>query len=136
MISGHRYLLDANIVSDLMVNPHGMAARRIIQVGEGTVCTSIIVACELRYGARKKNSARLLDRMEQALATLPVLALGAGVDTYYGEIRVGLERRGKPIGRHDFLIAAHALALNLILVTANIREFSRVPDLKVENWLA
>jgi tRNA(fMet)-specific endonuclease VapC len=97
-------------------------------------CTSIIVACELRYGAAKKQSPKLTFNVEQILASLPVLPLQDSVDETYAQIRVNLEQRGLPIGHHDLLIAAHALSLNLTMVTANEREFSRIPDLKVENW--
>ena len=135
-MSGHRYLLDTNIVSDLVRNPHGVVARKVMRVGEDAVCTSIIVACELRYGAAKKNSRPLFDNVQRVLSALPVLPLESGVELPYGNVRTRLEQRGKPIGFNDLLIAAHALALDLVLVTANLKEFSRVPDLQVENWLA
>ena len=129
------YLLDTNIVSDLVRNPQGRVAAKIAKVGEENIATSIIVAAELRYGAAKKGSARLTTQLEAVLGALPVLALEAPADTRYGELRVALEKAGKPIGANDLLIAAHALALDLVLVTANAREFRRVRGLKVENWL-
>lgn len=132
---GFVYLLDTNILSDLIRNPAGNVARRIAEKGEETVCTSIIVACELRFGARKKNSQPLLDRVEELLAILEVLPLDADADRHYAAIRTYLEASGTPIGPNDLLIAAHAMALNLTLVTANTIEFSRVRDLSVENWL-
>lgn len=132
---GFVYLLDTNILSDLIRNPAGNVARRIAEKGEETVCTSIVVACELRFGARKKNSQPLLDRVEELLAILEVLPLDAGADCHYAAIRTDLEASGTPIGPNDLLIAAHAMALDLTLVTANTVEFSRVRDLPVENWL-
>jgi tRNA(fMet)-specific endonuclease VapC len=100
------------------------------------VCTSIVVACELRYGVTKKGSARLSEQLEQVLAVLPIVALEPEADRRYGELRADLEHRGKLIGPNDMLIAAQALALDLILVTDNVREFKRVKGLKVKNWRA
>jgi len=111
-------------------------AERIAQVGEDAIGTSIIVACELRFGAAKKRSARLADRIEEMLARLDVLPLAGEVDRRYAKLRWQLERRGTPIGPNDMLIAAHALALRRTLVTDNVREFRRVAGLAVENWLA
>jgi tRNA(fMet)-specific endonuclease VapC len=130
-----RYLLDTNILSDFLRNPDGRAVQRTALAGEATICTSIIVACELRYGAVKKGSVRLSERVERLLESLEVLALDKESDRQYAEIRLHLDRKGRPIGPNDLLIAAHALALDLTLVTANIEEFSRVPGLRVENWL-
>ena len=135
MSTAYRYLLDTNIVSELMRDPQGPITRRIARVGEGSVCTSIIVACELRYGAAKKGSARLTQQLEIVLEVLPVLALEPAVDRRYGELRADLERRGTPIGPNDLLIAAQALALGLVLVTDNLQEFKRVKGLEVKNWL-
>jgi len=131
-----RYLLDTNILSDLLRNPAGRAARRLAVVGEAVVCTSIVVACELRYGAAKKGSPQLSERVETLLESLEVLPLDKDSDRHYAEIRSHLDRLGTPIGPNDLLIAAHSLALDLILVTDNVEEFARVPDLSAENWLA
>ena len=129
------YLLDTNIISDVIRNPDGLAARRIEQVGPKDIFTSIIVASELRYGCAKKGSPKLLTRVEAILEIIPVLALDIAADAEYGGIRAELEAAGQPIGMNDLLIAAHAHALKLTLVTDNTREFSRVRGLKVENWL-
>jgi tRNA(fMet)-specific endonuclease VapC len=130
-----RYLLDTNIVSDLVRHPQGRAAIKIADVGEDAVATSIIVAAELRYGAAKKGSTRLAEQLEAILGAIDVLPLEAPVDAAYGSVRVALEAAGKPIGGNDLLIAAQALALDLVVVTDNEREFGRVAGLKVENWL-
>ena len=130
-----RFLLDTNIVSDLVRHPRGKISDRISQIGEEDVCTSIVVAAELRYGATKKNSSRLTSQLEAVLGAIEVLALEAPVDAVYGVIRAGLERAGEPIGANDLFIAAHALALGLTVVTDNEREFSRIDGLRVENWL-
>lgn len=129
------YLLDTNIISDIIRNPLGPAAKRIEQIGAKKIYTSIIVAAELRYGCAKKGSHKLRARIEGVLETIPVLALDIAADTYYGDLRAELEAAGQPIGANDLLIAAHALALGLTLVTANTGEFNRVRGLKVENWL-
>lgn len=111
-------------------------AEAMLTAGKETYCcTSIIVACELRYGAAKKQSPQLSFNVEQILNSLPVLPLENDVDQIFADIRIDLERRGLPIGQNDLLIAAHALSLGLTLVTANEREFSRVVKLNVENWL-
>ena len=130
-----RFLLDTNIVSDLVRHPRGKISDRISEVGEEDVCTSIVVAAELRYGVTKKNSSQLTAQLEAVLGAIEVLALEAPVDAVYGVIRVGLERIGQPIGANDLLIAAHAMASDLTLVTDNEREFLRIDHLRVENWL-
>ncbi len=129
-------MLDTNIISDIIRNPFGPAARRIEEVGPRDICTSIVVAAELRYGCAKKGSARLLEKVEGVLGTIPVLPLDVPVDAEYGVIRAELEMAGQIIGLNDLLIAAHAQALNLTLVTDNTREFGRIRGLDVENWLA
>ena len=129
------HLLDTNILSDLVRNPQGEVAAQINKVGEDSVCTSIIVAAELRYGAAKSNSAKLAERIDIILSALEILPLETPADHQYAAIRHHLSRQGIPIGPNDFLIAAHALSNDLTVVTANVGEFSRVPGLKVENWL-
>lgn len=131
-----RFLLDTNAVSDLVRNPQGQCASRIAVVGERHVCTSIIVASELRYGALKRNSTRLTRQVEAVLGALEVAAYESPADAVYARVRTRLEKAGAPIGGNDLLIASHALALDLTLVTANEREFSRVRGLRIENWLA
>ena len=130
-----RFLLDTNIVSDLVRHPRGRISDCVSEVGEKDVCTSIVVAAELRYGATKKNSSRLTAQLEAVLGAIEVLALETPADAVYGVIRAGLERTGQLIGANDLLIAAHALALGLTVVTDNEREFSRINGLRVENWL-
>jgi tRNA(fMet)-specific endonuclease VapC len=128
-------LLDTNIISDLIRNPQGKAAKWIAKVGEGNICTSIIVAAELRYGCAKSGSRRLLKAVEDLLGEIEVLPLEFPADSEYGGIRAELEAAGRPIGGNDLLIAAHACALGVTIVTANVQEFERVRGLKVENWL-
>ncbi|TXI47045.1 type II toxin-antitoxin system VapC family toxin [Methylophilus sp.] len=129
------YLLDTNIISDLIRNPSGNAARHIEKVEAKDIFTSIIVAAELRYGCAKKGSPKLSEKVENLLSTIPVLPLETPVDTEYGRIRAELEATGQTIGMNDLLIAAQAYTLGVTLVTDNLREFSRIRGLKVENWL-
>ncbi len=130
-----RFLLDTNTVSDLVRQPQGRVARKIAQTGEDLVCTSIIVACELRFGAAKKGSVRLTEQLEAILGPMLILPLEPDADRHYGALRAHLERAGQIIGANDMLIAAQALAHDLTLVTDNLGEFKRVPGLKVMNWL-
>ena len=131
-----RYLLDTNIVSDLIRNPQGAVAERIAAVGEHTICTSIIVAAELRFGAEKSGSKKLTERVELILSAIEILPFESPADFHYAEIRQQLSSLGTLIGPNDLLIAAHGRALKMIVVTANENEFLRVERLKVENWLS
>ncbi|MBF6567485.1 MAG: type II toxin-antitoxin system VapC family toxin [Candidatus Binataceae bacterium] len=130
-----RYLFDTNIVSDLIRNPQGRVAQHIREVGETQVCTSIIVAAELRYGATKKGSSRLTTQLEAVLGALDVLPFEAPAETAYGLLRARLEQGGQPIGGNDLLIAAQAVALGYAIVTGNERKFARIEGLPCENWL-
>lgn len=130
------WMLDTNALSELIRNPAGPLVQRLAAEAPGAVCTSIVVACELRFGARRKGSPTLTQRVEQLLAALEVLPLDEPADEHYADIRAALERAGTPIGAHDLLIAAHARSRGLTLVTHNLREFERVPGLKVEDWQA
>lgn len=133
-----RYLLDTNILSDLIKNPQGGVAKRIGNLSpteHDALATSIIVAGELRYGAAKRGSAQLTDRVERLLDSFDVLPAEADVDRQYGHLRVDLEKRGITIGANDLWIAAHALAIDAVLITDNVVEFERVTGLRIENWL-
>lgn len=135
-MAGLSWMLDTNAVSELIRQPAGPVAQRLAAEPPDTVCTSIVVASELRFGARRKGSAVLSARVDQLLAVLPVLPFAPPADEHYADIRATLERAGTPIGSHDLFIAAHARALSLTLVTHNLREFSRVPGLALQDWQA
>ena len=128
-----RCLIDTNILSNLIREPQGTVQQRIVKAGEATVCTGIVVACELRFGAAKSGSTRLRDRVAALLGALPVLRLASSDGEVYAEIRHYLESEENPIGPNDLLIAAQARRHYLVVVT--VREFGRVPGLAVENWL-
>jgi len=131
-----RYLLDTNILSDLIKSPRGRAAQRIRQLAANTIYTTIIVAGELQYGAIKKASAPLRQRVGAVLEAITILPLDAACAETYGQLRARLEAGGQSIGSNDLWIAAHALSQGMALVSANVREFSRVQGLNIENWLS
>lgn len=131
-----RYLLDTNIISDLVKQPQGKVAQKIAEIGDTAVLTSIIVAAELRFGCAKLGSARLTDRVELLLAEIPVLDFDKAASRVYAELRASLEKRGMLIGGNDLLIASQALSAGAIMVTANTDEFARIEQLPLENWLA
>jgi tRNA(fMet)-specific endonuclease VapC len=130
-----RYLLDTNVLSDLVRHPQGRVFGRIREVGEAQICTSVIVAAELRYGATKRASPRLAMQLEAVLGALDVLPFEAPADIAYGHIRTRLEQIGRPIGGNDLLIAAQGMALGHTLVTDNEGQFARIDGLFYENWL-
>lgn len=130
-----RYMLDTNIISDLIRNPQGRAAKRIAKVGEDKICTSIIVAAELRYECARSGSKRLIKAVEDLLGEINVLPFDVPADAEYGALRSELEAGGTPIGSNALLIAAHACATGATIVTASADEFKRVRGLKAENWL-
>jgi len=134
--TGRRCLLDTNILTDLIRNPAGRVRQRIVEIGEANICTSIVVACELRFGARKKNAPVLTARIERLLQTIEVMPLDGDVDRTYAEVRTMLEALGRPSGANDLLIAAHALNEDCVLVTHNESEFEHIAGLTIENWLA
>ncbi len=137
------FLLDTNIISHMMKNPQGIVAQRVRQVtlqlapgsAKAPLCTSTIVQCELQVGLAKNPTAKLRAAYAITMQYIPVLALEPLVAQHYSQVRVALEAQGTPIGPNDTLIAAHALALGCTLVTDNEAEFTRVPGLRVENWL-
>jgi tRNA(fMet)-specific endonuclease VapC len=133
-----QYLLDTNILWDVVRNPTGVVIKKMSRMSREerrSLCTSIVVAGELRFGGAKKGSPHLIRRIEEVLESVKVLPLEEDADRHYARLRLQRERQGSPISGNDLLIAAHALATNSILVTANTREFARIPDLSVQNWL-
>lgn len=134
-MESNRYLLDTNIISHLIRFPNGPILSRLESILPDTACTSIIVSAEIHFGLIKKASKKLTDQAKQILSVLDILPLEDPVDKHYGEIRAHLNKIGEPIGWNDLFIAAHARALDFILVTDNVSEFEKVPGLKVENWI-
>ena len=133
------YLLDTNIISDMMRNAQGPAARRVIEITADNPLalfrTSVIVDCELRYGLARKPQARLLAAYERTMAMLMVLPLEPDAAAIYALLRQRLTASGIGLDANDTLIAALALTINATLVSADAA-FARVPGLQVDNWLA
>ena len=124
------YMLDTNICIYAMKNKPEQVLQRLKKELNSGVCISSITLAELEYGM--KHSSNPI-KNEQAL--LRFLPFGAAAASKYGEIRAYLQSGGTPIGPLDMLIAAHARSEGMTLVTNNVREFERVPDLEVENWV-
>ena len=130
-----RYLLDTNVCVDYLTGRYPSVAARLRALGPADMCLSSVVVAELRYGADKsahpRRNRRMLDVLTDEIACQ---AFDGAAAACYGKVRTDLERRGRPIGPNDMLIAAHALALGLVLVTDNVREFGRVNGLDLEDW--
>jgi tRNA(fMet)-specific endonuclease VapC len=111
------------------------SCQEISKVGERAIATSIIVAAELRFGAVKSGSKRLVTQLDAILDRLIIFPFDAPADEQYGQLRHDLQKKAELIGANDMLIAAHALALGRTLVTDNLGEFKRVRGLSTKNWL-
>ncbi len=131
-----KYLIDTIICIYIMnKRPIGII-HKFKQFDVGEIGVSTITVSELQYGVSKSKNRRLnKQRIEEFLFPLEILPYDEIAATIYGDIRVQLEKRGEPIGPLDLLIAAHALSRNLVLITNNEKEFKRVKNLKVENWV-
>lgn len=128
------YLLDTNIcIYVINERPVPVLAQFLAHENDG-LGISAITASELYWGVRKSGSERNMQALEKFLAPLMVMDYGVQAARAYGDLRAALERKGTPIGSLDTQIAAHALALDVTLVTNNLREFKRVPNLRLENW--
>ena len=131
------YLFDTDVLSNLMKrSPSHDLLKRAGSVPVGSQFTSSITLGELVYGARRRRSENLMEKIEERVAAkLPILPFDAEAARRYGELRADLERQGTPIGDADIRIAAIALVRRLIVVTGNVGHFQRIPHLSVENWL-
>lgn len=129
-------LLDTNIISYLARDPKGSVARRVATHAPADLLTSVIVVGEIAYGFQRQPSPKLESQVGEVLRGIQIIDIDQATATIYGSIRAELQRLGTPIGANDLWIAAHALALSASLVTANEREFTRVPGLRIENWTA
>jgi tRNA(fMet)-specific endonuclease VapC len=130
-----KYLLDTNVCVDYLTSRFPAVVARIQEADPEDLATSSIVAAELRYGADKsRHPARNHSRLDVLLGEMRCLDFDLGAARLYGRLRASLESHGRPIGAHDMLVAAHAQSAGLTLVTDNVREFSRVRRLAVENW--
>ena len=129
------YMLDTNICIYVMKNRPERVLERFRKELDRGICISSITLAELEYGMKhSSNPVKNEQSLLKFLLPLSILPFGQAAASAYGEIRAYLQRKGTPIGPLDMLIAAHARAENMILVTNNIREFERVPGLELENW--
>lgn len=128
-------LLDTNICIYIINAKPPAVLARFHQFRLGEIGLSSVVAAELAYGVAKSGSARNRSALEMFLAPLEIMPFDENAIWAYGELRADLERRGQSIGSLDTMIAAHALSVKAVLVTNNTREFSRVKDLSLENWV-
>ena len=131
-----RYLLDTNICIQIIRRKPSELLSRLTALPMGDVGLSTITAAELHVGVQKsRDPARNAEALTMFLLPLEIAAFDYAATEAYGRIRAALESAGTPIGPLDTLIAGHAASLNVILVTDNVTEFSRVPGLRIENWL-
>ena len=129
------YMLDTNICIYVMKNRPEKVLQRFREELDGGLCISSITLAELEYGMKhSSNPAKNEQALLRFLAPLSILPFGAAAASEYGALRTYQQNKGTPIGPLDMLIAGHALAEGLTLVTNNVREFERVPDLRLENW--
>lgn len=129
------FMLDTNVFAALMRQPHGEVAARLSDLRGERIVTSIIVEAEILFGIEKDGSLRRAQKWGELRSIVSVLPLEAPAALTYARLRADLEGRGQTIGGNDLLIAAHALTIDAVMVTDNVREFGRVPGLRVENWL-
>lgn len=130
-----RYLLDTNICIYLRTGRSRKVVQKFASISEGDAAISAITYGELCYGAEKSESPTAKDGLARLVERLIVLPIPVRAAVCYGEIRRKLEINGEGIGGNDLWIAAHAMALDLTLVTNNEREFRRIKELKIENWV-
>lgn len=130
------YMLDTNICIYCQKNKPPQVLERLKQISSHEVCLSVITLAELIYGALKSQQvAHNLQKLNSLRSTIGVLPFDEKAAEMYGRIRTELEKRGEVIGANDLLIAAHALSIQATLVTNNLREFTRIAGLKLENWV-
>ena len=130
-----KYMLDTDICSYAIRNAFPVLAARLAQTSKRDACISVISYGELLVGAEKSDTRkRMFDGIERIIQFLHVMPLDEDVASIYAATRANLDIKGAPIGGNDIWIGAHALSLGLTLVTNNVREFKRIPKLKIENW--
>ncbi len=130
------YMLDTNICIYIIKKKPVRVFERFKTLALGAVCISSITLSELEYGVRKSSQPkRNQSALNQFLIPLQIIEFNINAAIEYGKIRANLEKRGTPIGPLDTLIAAHAKSLGIVLVTNNQKEFNRVEELQIENWV-
>jgi tRNA(fMet)-specific endonuclease VapC len=131
-----RYLLDTNIIIHYLKNNNSPVGEKFVQIPIQQIYVCSVVKAELFYGAAKSNNPLKSKQVQKKFINyLSSFDFDDNAVEFYADIRASLEKQGTPIGGNDLMIASIALANELILVTANVNEFSRVQNLKIENWL-
>ena len=130
-----RFLLDTNILSHMMRDPHGVVTRKIAEVGEKNVFTSVLAIAEIRFGIQKTGSKRLAKELAWLQPHIKAEPWTAAAELHYATIRVAIEAMGLPVGQIDMLLGAQASAAGATFVTDNEKHFRHMPGVKVENWL-
>ena len=130
------YILDTNICIYIIKKRPIEVFERFKEITPGDIGISSITLAELQYGVAKSSNVKKNQKaLNEFIIPLKIFNFDHKATLFYGDIRAYLEKSGKVIGSLDMLIAAHTLSLSSVLVTNNIKEFDRVPDLKVENWI-
>jgi tRNA(fMet)-specific endonuclease VapC len=133
------YLLDTNTVSYFLRDHSPALSSRLLNTAPEALAISVITVGELRFGVQRlgvgRRAAALSQRLEQIIESFAILPLPAQAGEHYAATRAHLEANGTPIGGNDLWIAAHALASDMTIITNNLREFQRVPGLRVEDWV-
>jgi tRNA(fMet)-specific endonuclease VapC len=129
-----RYLLDTNTVSYHVRRSSPALQRRLKKIRASSVALSVVTEMELRYGLERNPRLRIAPLVEAFLAGFAILPVDSAVAKQYAKVRAALDEAGTPIGPLDLIIAAHAMALKLTLITSNVGEFQRVQGLKCEDW--
>ena len=129
-----RYMLDTDIVS-YALRGVGDVGERLLAIRPSLVSVSALTVAELRFGAEHRKSKRLHRLIDAFCSGVTVLAFDEEAAARFGTVGAALATRGEPIGQIDTLIAAHALAEDMVLVTNNLKHYSRVPGLRTENWV-
>jgi tRNA(fMet)-specific endonuclease VapC len=133
-VSTVRFLLDTNIASFIVRRASPTLERHLQRTSASQVALSVVTEMELRYGLARRPGLRVAPMVEALLEGITILPFGSEAARRYATLRVALEGKGQPIGTPDAMIAAHALSLDLTLVSNNLREFRRVPGLRCQDW--
>src|SRR5262245_4863773 len=131
-----KYMLDTNMCIYVIKKQPENVLKKLTKLEVGDVCISSITLAELMYGVQKSHhQQKNKNALDEFISPLEIMAFDEEAAAHYGHIRAHLEKKGAVIGSLDMLIAAHAKCLNSILVTHNTKEFSRISNLKIEDWV-
>ncbi|EKD77803.1 MAG: virulence associated protein C [uncultured bacterium] len=131
-----KYMLDTNICIYIMKQEPVVVAKKFESFHIGDIVVSSVALSELAFGAY--NSQRLeknLSELKEFMQPIEILSYDENAAYHYGELRAHLKRNGTPVGHADMLIAAHAISINATLITNNLKEFSRIKNVKCKNWI-